>query len=124
VDWHLERERIFTELLGRTRPPACGARSGPGVILWAADPRENQLTVLLLHAPEARAEALVTCARRAAHAAGLGRVVLWTTPADPPLSGGLREDRLDRLDSVPMVRPLDPRVRVQDWDWIPRALWV
>jgi hypothetical protein len=125
IDWHLERERIFSELLERPRPPACGARAGAGRILWAGDPRESQLTILLLDAPgRAEAEALVACARRAAHAAGLTRVVLWKTPHDFPLSGGVLEDRLEHLDSVPMLRPLDPRVQAAHWDWIPRALWI
>jgi len=25
---------------------------------------------------------------------------------------------------VPMIRPLDGRVRPEDWAWIPRILWV
>ena len=125
IDWHLERERIFAELLGRPRPPAQGARLGDAAILWSADHRDRQLTVLLLHAPErAQAEALVTCARRAAHAAGLARAVLWNPPRDFPLAGAQLEDRLERLDSVPMIRPLDPRLRAEDWNWIPRALWM
>jgi len=125
IDWHLERERIFAELTGRPRPPAQGARLGDAAILWSADHRDGQLTVLLLHTPEqAQAEALVTCARRAAHAAGLARAVLWNPPRDFPLSGGQLDDRLERLDSVPMIRPLDPRLRAEDWNWIPRALWM
>ncbi|MDR3671054.1 MAG: hypothetical protein P4L36_09420 [Holophaga sp.] len=125
VDWHLERERIFSEMLGRSRPPACGARLGAAAILWAADPREGELTVLLLHAPApGQARALVTCARRVARAAGLNRVILWNTPLDLAGAGTLVEDRLARLDSVPMIRPLDPRLRAADWNWIPRVIWV
>lgn len=125
IEWHLERERIFAELTGRPRPLANGARLGDAAILWSADHRDGQLTILLLHAPgRAQAEALVACARRAARAAGLARAVLWNPPLDFPLSGALREDRLERLDSVPMIRPLDPGVRAEDWNWIPRALWL
>jgi GNAT superfamily N-acetyltransferase len=125
LDWHLERERIFSEVLGLSRPQACGARLGAAGILWAADPREGELSVLLLHAPApAQARALVTCARRVAHAAGLTRVILWKTPLDRPGAGAMAEDRLDRLDSVPMIRPLDPRLGAADWNWIPRVIWV
>ncbi len=124
IDWHLERERIFSELLGRPRPTACGARIGSSAVLWSADFREGHLTILLFHAPGPEAEALLTCARRAAHAAGLPWTLLWKTPADRPWPGILLEDRADRLDSVPMIRPLDPRLRAEHWRWIPRALWV
>ena len=125
IDWHLERERIFALLQGRSRPPGCGARLGPGLALWAAEYRTGQLMVLLLHAPgPGQAEALIASARRAAQAAGLARVTLWKTPGDPPWPGSRLEDRLARLDSVPMIRPLDPRLRAGDWDWIPRILWV
>jgi GNAT superfamily N-acetyltransferase len=125
VDWHLERERIYAEVLGRARPPTWGARRGGGAALWTADPRSGQLTLLLLHAPErADAEALLASARRTAFAAGLARVVLWRTPADLSWPQAGLEDRALRLDSVPMIRALDPRVRPEDWTWIPRLLWV
>jgi len=125
IDWHLERERIYSALMARDRPEACGARAGAGTVLWAADFRTGQLLVLLLHAPgEAEAAALLTCARRTAEAAGLGRTILWRTPGDRPWPGSVPEDRLVCLDSVPMLRPLDPRILAADWRWIPRALWV
>ena len=125
IDWHLERERIYSALMGRPRPMACGARAGAGTVLWAADFRSGQLVILLLHAPgRGEAEALLAGARRTAAAAGLERTVLWKTPGDRPWPGAVLEDRLERLDSVPMIRPLDPRVRASDWRWIPRALWV
>jgi GNAT superfamily N-acetyltransferase len=125
VDWHLERERIFSDVMGLPRPPACGARIGAAGILWAADPREGELTVLQLHAPApAQAHALIACARRVAGAAGLARVVCWRTPLDLPGAEAVAEDRLARLDSVPMILPLDLRLRAADWNWIPRTLWV
>ena len=124
IDWHLERERIFAGLLGRERPVACGAVAGGAAALWSADYREGQLTVLLWHAPgPGDAEALVDCARRTARLAGLGRIVLWQTPQASPARAAL-EDRLGTLDSVPMIRPMDSRIRAADWEWIPRALWV
>jgi GNAT superfamily N-acetyltransferase len=125
IGWHLERERMFAELNERRRPPACGARIGGGTAFWSADYRPGQLTLLLLHAPgRAEADALVACARRMANAVGLMRAVLWLTPRDLPFPQALLEDRQITLDSVPMIRPLDPRVRASDWAWIPRAVWV
>jgi hypothetical protein len=124
VDWHLERERIYSEILARPRPAAWGARAGTGTALWTADYRNGQLAFLALHAPDpAEAEALVACARRTAFAAGLYRTVLWPTPETACPRAEVR-DRAPRLDSVPMIRPLDPRIRPEDWTWIPRILWV
>ncbi|MGA2079859.1 MAG: GNAT family N-acetyltransferase [Holophaga sp.] len=125
VDWHLERERIYAEVLGRPRPSAWGARAGAGTALWTADYRYGQLALLACHAPDpAQAEALVASARRTAFAAGLPRTVLWRTPETPPWIQARVQDRVPRLDSVPMIRPLDGRVRPEDWAWIPRILWV
>lgn len=125
LDWHLERERIFAEHLARPRPFACGARAQGASILWSADFGHNQLAILLLDAPErADAEALLTCARRMAHAAGLPKAVLWKSPSDVAWPSAREEDRLSALESVPMILPLDGRVRAEDWAWIPRALWI
>ena len=68
--------------------------------------------------------ALLDCARRTAAAAGLPRTVLWRTPQSAPPGSAALEDRLGRLDSVPMFRPLHPRLGSGAWAWIPRALWV
>ncbi len=125
VDWQLERERIYAEALGRVRPRTWGARRGGAFALWSADPRDGRLALLLLHAPErADAEALLASARRAAFDAGLARAVLWRTPPELPWPRARVEDRALRLDSVPMIRPLDPRIRPADWTWVPRILWV
>lgn len=121
LDWHLERERVLCALNGRPQLPAWGAAAGDGLVLWTADPGHDRLLVLLLHAPEG-AGALVAAARRAAAAAGLGRVVLWGDPAQVP--GARVEDRAPRRDAIPMIRPLDPRLAPGAWTWIPRILWL
>jgi len=130
LDWHLERDWIFSELLGRPRPAACGARLGDGLgqdglILWCANFVKEQLEILLLHAPgSAQAEALLRCARREAKASGFAGVALWQTPADPPMDEGVVLDRLGVLDSVPMILPLAAGVDPEAWNWIPKAIWV
>jgi GNAT superfamily N-acetyltransferase len=125
VGWHLERERIYAESLGRPRPPAWGARAGAGTALWTADYAHGQLLLLVLHAPgPAEAAALLACAQRTAWAAGLAQAVLWRTPGPEPGMPVARDDRTLRPDSVPMIRPLLPELRGEDWDWICRAVWV
>jgi RimJ/RimL family protein N-acetyltransferase len=126
VDWHLERERIYAQLHARARPPACGARVGEGSALWAMVSKTNQLVVLLLDArTPAQAHALLGAAARAAHAAGLSRVVLWEEPGTAALVQGLAgAERVVREDSLPMLRPLREGLPSVQSVPFPRVLWV
>ena len=84
VDWHLERERIYAELLPRPRPEANGATAGASTALWYMTVRSNALIVVLFDARTAEeATALLSAARRVAHRASLSQVVLWEEPAWP-----------------------------------------
>jgi len=126
LEWFLERERIYCSELGRPRPAACGAALGDSLALFYAQPRDGRLWMHWLSADSARsARALVTAARTAARDAGLSEVRFWENAdgfAFPDgLEGGLRQARKDGL---PMIRPLDRRIRPEDWRCIPRALWV
>ena len=126
VDWHIERERIYTELLTRPRPEANGAIAGQSTALWHMTGRTSTLMVLMLDARTAEdAAALLGAARRVAHRAGLSKVVLWEEPAAAPLlpqvAGGTRELR---DGSLPMIRPLRPGLPSPEPTPIPRVLWV
>ncbi len=125
LDWHLERERAYAELLGRPRPRAAGARVGNGCALWAADFKNARLAILLLHATTAEeALSLTRAARAVAREAGLGEVLLWETPQpfawpEGP-EGGVRQKRNGER---PMLAPLAEEVRAEDGAYVPRALW-
>ncbi|HLL06876.1 MAG TPA: GNAT family N-acetyltransferase [Myxococcaceae bacterium] len=126
LDWHLERERIYAELLPRPRPEANGARVGDSTALWYMVGRSSTLLVMMFDARTARdAAALLTAARRVAHRAGLKKVVLWEEPSAAPLlarvPGAVREAR---EGSLPMLRPLRPGLEPSGELPIPRALWV
>lgn len=126
VDWHIERERIYTELLTHPRPEANGAICGQSTALWHMTGRTSTLMVLMLDARTAEdAAALLGAARRVAHRAGLSKVVLWEEPAAAPLlaqvAGGTRELR---DGSLPMIRPLRPGLPSPEPTPIPRVLWV
>lgn len=126
VDWHVERERSYSEMLGRIRPNACGARLGRSAIFWAAKYATDELVVLHLAAERPdEAEALLRCAQRAAHGASLRRVRWWECPLSfelpPGFAGGQRTARKNEL---PMLRPFHPGVRAKAWQCIPRAVWV
>jgi len=124
IDWHLERERVYSELLGGDRPTGSGARAGGSVALWACNFKTNELFILLLHVNGTRElQVIVRSAQRTARRAGLSRVRIWEPPVAAPwtLEGA---ERRPRDGGLPMLRPLDPRVSPEDWEVIPRALWV
>jgi GNAT superfamily N-acetyltransferase len=127
VDWHLERERCYAQLLNRVRPEACGARWGERAILWMADFKEEVLRVLLADLGDG-AGALVNAslfgaAQLMAAKAGLKSVILWDEPwvfqGDVPVPGKQRE----RSSSIPMIRSLSD-LPPGAWSRAPRALWV
>jgi GNAT superfamily N-acetyltransferase len=126
VDWHLERERIYAELLSRPRPQACGAVVGDSIALWAMMARYGELVVLLMDArSDDDAAVLLETARSVAHKAGLSKVVVWEEPHTALrlalVPGALR---VARDGSLPMLRPLRlglPRAHTVPF---PRALWV
>ena len=125
VDWHLERERIYAQALGRPRPPACGARVGDSTALWAGVLRSGYLAVLLLDARSpADAARLLTAARRAAAAAGLARVTVWEGGDGGLLSGVPGGARAARDGALPMLRALRPGLPPAAEVPFPRALWV
>jgi len=126
VDWHIERERIYAELMPRPRPEANGAVAGESTALWYMMGRTGTLMVSMFDARTAEdAAALLGAARRVAHGAGLEKVVLWEEPATAPwvarVAGGTRELR---DGSLPMIRPLRPGLPPPEPTPIPRALWV
>lgn len=126
VDWHLERERIYAELMPCPRPEANGATAGESTALWSMTGRTGKLVVLMLDARTAEdTAALLGAARRVAHRAGLSQVVLWEEPAMAPVlaqvAGGTRELR---DGSLPMIRPLRPGLPSPEPTPIPRVLWV
>ncbi|HEY8210709.1 MAG TPA: N-acetyltransferase, partial [Myxococcaceae bacterium] len=126
LDWHRERERIYAEALGRPRAPGCGAEHPDGVALWTGNLRSRCLYVLLMRAKTAEATgALVESARRAAGAAGLESVHVWKCPLpegwSPASAAG---QAVQRQQSLPMLCPMRPEVRAEDWTFIPRALWI
>ncbi|RYZ35307.1 MAG: N-acetyltransferase [Myxococcaceae bacterium] len=126
VDWHLERERIYAELLNRPRPQTCGAVVGDSTALWTMMARYGELVVLMLDARDASdAETLLAEARRVAHQAGLKRVVWWEEAATAPLLAGVAGAvRVQRDGSLPMLRPLSAGLPPAPEVPFPRALWV
>lgn len=125
LDWHVERGRIYGELLGRAPLPVVGARAGDGVVYWVVDWKYERLLVVWLDAARAHdAEALVLAARRVAHALKLREVRLWAQPWSFPGRVDLGGDRVARVGSLPMIAPLVPSLRAEWWTQIPRAVWV
>lgn len=128
VDWHLERERVYSELLHRPRPQAWGAVLGAATALWSADLKHGHLNVLMLQmAGASELRALIGAACRTAQAAGLSSVHWWHDPVDEdavPPSFGKIEDRQSECESLPMIRAFDARIQAAQWIHIPKAIWM
>ncbi|MBS2026402.1 MAG: GNAT family N-acetyltransferase [Deltaproteobacteria bacterium] len=126
LDWHIERERIYAQLVDEPRPPWHGARAGRGRAVWAGDLKNDQLVILWLAATRSdEALALIQAARRAAHGAGLSKVVLWECAWPFELAesaGGGR--RVRRADSIPMIAPLVSGLDARDWGQTSRGVWI
>ena len=126
LDWHLERERIYADLLGARRPTFHAAAAGAGRAVFCADLKGARLMILQLAARRAdEALALIQAARRVAHAAGLAEVVLWECawPFElPDGAGGGR--RVHRAESLPMICPLRDGIDPASWGQTSRATWV
>jgi GNAT superfamily N-acetyltransferase len=126
LDWHLERERLYAELMPCPRPEANGATVGQSTALWYMLGRTSTLMVMMFDARTAEdAAALLGAARRVAHRAGLSQVVLWEEPGMAPLLAAVPGAvRAPRDGSLPMLRPLRPGLPLSAALPIPRALWV
>ena len=127
LQWHLEREAIYAEALGRMRPADRGAVAGRARIIWVADFKSGLLRILLLAASRTdEAMALLQAAQRTAHACGLSQVVLWECawPFALP-EGGAGGKQVRRLtDSIPMILALVPGIAPTDWGNTARATWI
>lgn len=126
LDWHLERERIYSELLSTARPRVAGARAGAATAFWSGQLKDRRLWVLLLDARSAdEAIALLRSARRVAAEAGLAEVRRWDAPVPfvwpwPPEGGRI----VQRQGELAMIAPLDPRVEPDGWLRVSRGLWI
>ncbi len=119
LDWHLERERLYTSALGRTPLTRHGARVGESTITWTAYWKTAELQVLSLDARDsADLPLLIHAAAHAAHLCGLPTVRIWETR---DLTGLPSARRAPRTDEVAMFLPLLPGV--QAWTMIERGLW-
>lgn len=126
LDWHLERERIYSEALSRPRPFAAGARAGESRIFWAGSYASKLLAVLLLDARSAEeTRELLREAQHAAMSAGLERVLLWESSAFGDWRTAVQAiPPAKREGYLPMVRPFVAHVSAEAWNVIPRALWI
>jgi hypothetical protein len=126
VDWHLERERYYAEVLQRPRPSAIGARAGESRIFWTVSYPGNALAVLWLDArSEDGAQACLEAARAAAAEAGVGSVVMWDSSADGPWAACVDGAALRQREGyLPMLAGYREEVAASGWPFIPRALWI
>ncbi len=147
LHWHLDRQNVYADLLGRARPDFCGARlpggnGDPSFVLWIAHFRDDVLEARYLRCAgggeeerRAQAAALAACAAEYAGSLGLSRAVIWEEedcgpsawPAAPLAAGGAGTagpSRRERDDCVPMILPVAPGLEPQDWSVISYSMWI
>ena len=118
LDWHLERERVYTTALNRTPLRTHGARVGESTITWTAYWKTDELQVLSLDSRVIDLPLLLHAASHAAHQCGLPTVRVWETV---DLSALPAARRVERTDEVAMFLPVFPGV--QAWTAVERGLW-
>ncbi len=104
LDWHLERERVYRERLGRPALAAYGCAVGRARGIWAADWKADRLVVLAAIAEDGL-DRVMAAAAAVAGEAGLREVSLWATDALVSQSA-LPTRRRDH--ELTMIRPLRP----------------
>jgi hypothetical protein len=126
VDWHLERERFYAEMLERRRPSAVGARAGESRAFWVVSWKDDALWILWLDARRGEeAGACLRAAQAAAAEAGVREVRLWDSSATGPWAESLDGTALrSREGYLPMVHGFREGVEAAAWPVIPRALWI
>jgi GNAT superfamily N-acetyltransferase len=136
IEWHLLRGRFYAEKLQRKPAVRVGAAAGEAFVLWQPEYRRGALQVLALwpgrvlwregqRDPRSREAAdlrnVLHAARAAATDLGLSTVEIWETPRSATfLRGGARIEAKD----LPMLLPLAPGVRAEDWTDYERAHWL
>lgn len=120
LDWHHARSRLYAEFFGRPPLTHWGARTNEATAWWTAQLKTDELLVLWLDAPDARAAApLLRAAQQQAHAHGLTHVRVWETFSLASVPGAQRLPRDGELPmSVALAAPFDR------WGRVERALWV
>lgn len=126
LDWGIERERFYARRFGNRLPTSRGALHAGGVAIWTVDFRKRELLISQLRADSSAAlAALVQAAQRTAAAESLEQVRLWESMVPEALLAELHAGRrVPRQGSLPMICPLNPAIRAEQWTWIPKAIWV
>lgn len=126
LDWHFERERIYSAALGHPRPGAVGARVGESRMFWCTYYASDLLAVLLCDArSDEDAATLLRAAQHAAFTAGVSRVQLWESAALGKWQNACAAyPSTEREGYLPMLHSFVGAVSADTWDFIPRALWI
>ena len=137
LGWHLASARYYAEALGRKVSEQIGARVGDAFVVWQPSYHKDVLRVLMLFPGERlgspgatvdpRGPELETvrnvlhAARFAAADLGLAQIEVWENASNSAyLRGGVRL----AADDVPMLRPLLPGLRGEDWIDYERCHWL
>lgn len=128
LDWHFERERVYAELLNKNTgaTKAAALAFGDALITWMVNYKQDALQALYFQARTAlEAQALLVKACELACELGLSKLIVWESEA---FSGwdrlGIHGERVERADTLAMIRPVDRALEPSQWSVISRAAWI
>lgn len=126
IDWHLERERIYSSLLGQERPKYHGAILGQSLIAWTLNYKAQALEVLFMRSKTTlEGQALLSNACACAHDRGLGKVLAWESEEFTGWERlGIFGERVERTSSLAMIRPVKPGLSPESWAFVSRSCWI
>lgn len=137
LGWHLSSSRYYAEALGRKVTDHVGARVGDAFVVWQPGYQKDLLRVLMLYpgerlsmpgatvdprGPELETvRSVLHAARFAAAELALPHVEVWENASNSTyLRGGVRLE----ADDIPMLRPLIPDLRGEQWVDYERCHWL
>lgn len=126
VDWNFEREDAYATLLNGPRAEFQGAALDQSLVLWMVDHKKGCLQLVCLRSKTSlEAQVLITKACETARELGLPCVRAWETEAfDGWDRLGHASERELREGSLTMIRPVNPKLKSSEWNFIPRAVWL
>lgn len=130
IDWHLKRDQWDGQGLGVTFGPFAGVSlqrddKVEGILAWVTDHQAKRLQILILRAASpCLATQLLAAACEYAVQKGFTQISAWESEEFQSWDElGLKSGRVIREDNIPMIRPVLPGLKAEDWRTISRSHW-
>ena len=129
LKWHILRESIYAEWLGRSQPQCIGVKKDKSFMIWMLDHKWDCLRVLVSHFADIQTGVeLLNAACLHAGINGLSECRMWESDGrEVQILGGNTLGqvlRVKREDSIAMIHPLSTVARARSWRGIQRGIWI